>query len=169
MRFRNFHIWRGRLPHWRADGVTYYATFRHRRDLVEDERRLLLEALLRPDGRKWDLRMLLVLPRETHLIFAVRPGPAGAPYELAKVLEPAKAKAARQIMRRTGERYPPFWNESYDRIVRDAEEMRARWDEVVAAAAPTGQDGDIQAALWLADPPGDWEDVEASGRDLETP
>ena len=34
-KWANFNVWRGRLPHWRADDVTYYATFRHRRDLDE--------------------------------------------------------------------------------------------------------------------------------------
>lgn len=153
MPFRNFHIWRGRLPHWRADGVTYYVTFRHRRDLTEDERRLLLRALLRPDGAKWDLRMATVLPSETHLIFAVRESPSGTPYELADIIEPAKAKTARQIMKRSGERYPPFWHESYDRIVRDEVELRERWDEIVDAATRTSEDVDVAATVWLADPP----------------
>lgn len=153
MPFRNFHIWRGRLPHWRADGVTYYVTFRHRRDLSEDERRLLLKALLRPDGAKWDLRMAAVLPSETHLIFAVRESAAGAPYELADIIEPAKAKTARQIMKKSGERYPPFWHESYDRIVRDEDELRERWVEIVDAAANASGEADIEATVWMADPP----------------
>ena len=29
--WKGFHIWKGRLPHWRADDVTYYVTFRHKR------------------------------------------------------------------------------------------------------------------------------------------
>lgn len=153
MPFRNFHIWRGRLPHWRADGVTYYVTFRHRRDLVKDERRLLLKALLRPDGAKWDLRMAAVLPAATHLIFAVRESPAGAPYELADIIEPAKAKTARQIIKRTGERYPPFWHESYDRIVRDEDELRERWAEIADAASHADDGSDIESTVWMADPP----------------
>ncbi|MEQ1824042.1 MAG: hypothetical protein ABL949_16150, partial [Fimbriimonadaceae bacterium] len=87
MRFNNFSIWRGRLPHWRADGVRYYVTFRHRRDLSAEECQLLFRYLLRPDGKKWDLTILCVLPAATELIFEVHDAPTGRPYELSDVLE----------------------------------------------------------------------------------
>ncbi len=130
VRFKNFSIWRGRLPHWRADDVRYYVTFRHRRDLDEFERQLLSRALLRPDGRKWDLLILCVLPGQTDLIFSVRERPTGQPYELSEIIEKAKVKAGRQIAKRTGEHFPPFYAESYDRIIRDEPELEERWQTI---------------------------------------
>jgi hypothetical protein len=115
------------LPHWRADDVVYYATFRHRRSLDEAEMDLLFAALRRPDARRWDLQILCVLPEATELLVTVRNDRGGRPLELSDVIEKAKAKAGRQIVKRTGERFPPLYAESYDRIVRDDAEMEETW------------------------------------------
>ena len=130
MKFKNFSIWRGRLPHWRADEVTYFVTFRHRRELVDVEIRELFTALLRPDGTRWDLLALCVAPIETELLFRVGERTAGSSREISKIVEPAKNKVGRRIMKRTGERFPPFYTESYDRIVRDRAELEERWQTI---------------------------------------
>jgi hypothetical protein len=150
--FKNFSIWRGRLPHWRADGVVYYVTFRHRRPLDEEERRILLKLLLAPEGRKWDLEIVCVLPETTELMFQVREAPAGAPYELADIVEKAKTKAGRQIAKRTGERFPPFYGESYDRIVRDEAEYAERFGEIYGSpvALELVEDPAEYSGLWSA-------------------
>lgn len=129
-RWQNFRIWRGRLPHWRADDVQYYVTFRHRRALTEKERLLLLRALLKPEGKRWDLMILVVLPETTELIFTVREAPTGAPYELSEIVEKAKTKAGKLIIKASGERFPPFYGESFDRILRDESELEERWNAI---------------------------------------
>lgn len=133
-RWKNFSIWRGRLPHWRADDVLYYATFRHRRALLEAERRLLLRALLRPNGTKWWILAVRVGESDSELMFTMVPTPAGSSRELADVLEKAKARAGKEICRGTGERFAPFYGESYDRIVRDEEEREDRIAAMIDAA-----------------------------------
>ncbi|MCC7102763.1 MAG: hypothetical protein IT206_06775 [Fimbriimonadaceae bacterium] len=131
-RWENFKIWRGRLPHWRADNVTYYATFRHRRELGESDRNLLLRALLKPT--KWDLLAVCVLPGATEMLFTVKYAPSGEPYELSEVIEKAKQKAGKEIIKRTGEKWPPFYTESYDRIIRDSDELEERWLALLASS-----------------------------------
>jgi hypothetical protein len=155
MPFKNFSIWRGRLPHWRADDVRYYVTFRHRRDLSESERILLLRALLRPDGRRWDLLILCVLPGETQLIFTVRETTQGTAYELSDIIEKAKAKVGRQIVKQSGERFPPFYSESYDRIVRDDAELEERWQAIFDSPVSheLAEAAEEYDALWVAGAP----------------
>ncbi|MCC6685651.1 MAG: hypothetical protein IT205_01535 [Fimbriimonadaceae bacterium] len=131
-RWENFKIWRGRLPHWRADNVTYYATFRHRRELGESDRNLLLRALLKPT--KWDLLAVCVLPGATEMLFTVKCSPSGEPYELSEVIERAKQKAGKEIIKRTGEKWPPFYTESFDRIIRDRDELEERWLALLASS-----------------------------------
>ncbi|HSI73365.1 MAG TPA: hypothetical protein VK934_09310 [Fimbriimonas sp.] len=131
MAFKNFSIWRGKLPHWRADDVTYYVTFKHSRALSEAERGLLLRALTVPDGSKWNLQILCVLPERTELIFTVRETPAGQPYELSQIVEKAKSRVGKAILKKTGERFPPFYGESYDRIVRDELELEQRVKDIL--------------------------------------
>ena len=90
-----------------------------------------MRALLRPDTRKWDLLVLCVLPENTEMIFTVRDRADGIKYELSRIIESEKGKVGRQIMKKTGEKYPPFYGESYDRIIRDEAELDARWREII--------------------------------------
>ncbi len=151
MPFKNFHIWRGRLPHWRADDVTYYVVFRHRRGLELQERQVLMKCLLKPEGRKWNLLILCVLPQATELMFTVNERPDGAPYELAEIVEKAKAKAGKLIIKGSGERYPPFFQESFDRIVRDEVELEERWNAILESpvGAELCEDPEDYDALWV--------------------
>ncbi|RYG24582.1 hypothetical protein EON82_10220 [bacterium] len=155
MRWKNFEVWQGRLPHWRADDVTYYVMFRHRRPLDEFERRNLLRALLKPDGRQWELQILVVLPERTELLFKVHEAPAGRPYELSDIVEKAKTKVGRSIIKKTEERYPPFYEESYDRIVRDEAEFEERWQAIFDAPVneELAESAEEYDCLWVADAP----------------
>lgn len=155
MAFKNFKIWRGKLPHWRADGVTYFVTFRHRRVLDVSERNVLLRLLIKPDGRRWDLLIACVLPEKTDLIFRVLEAPSGEPYELSEIVEKAKTKAGKLIIKKSAERWPPFYNESYDRILRDEAELEERWEEIFESPSTyeLAEDPEEYDALWVADAP----------------
>jgi len=130
-RFQNFRIWRGRLPHWRADGETYFATFRHRRPLEPGERALLMKRLMSANSKRWELLAVAIAPESTQLIFRMLAGAEGHDLELADVLEKAKRTAGNDIIRRTSERFPPFYAESYDRIIRDQAEFEDRIAELL--------------------------------------
>ncbi|MFY9233577.1 MAG: hypothetical protein WAO58_03865 [Fimbriimonadaceae bacterium] len=155
MSFKNFSIWRGRLPHWRADDVQYYVTFRHRRELDEAERRALVSALLKPEGRQWNLLILCVLPTATELIFTVRDKPTGRPYELAGIVEKAKARSGKAITKKTGEKFPPFYHESFDRIIRDDAELEERWQTIFDSSvnAELVEDPEDWDGLWVVSAP----------------
>jgi hypothetical protein len=154
-RWQNFNIWRGRLPHWRADDVTYWVTFKHHRDLDEAERNLLFRSLLKPEGSKWNLVILCVLPTETNLVFSVNRSASGAPYELSGIVEKAKTKTGKAIVKKSGERWPPFYQESYDRIIRDAEELEAKLMEILESPV----------TYEVAEDPEEWECLWVAGRD----
>ncbi|MBS1724687.1 MAG: hypothetical protein JSS66_17230 [Armatimonadetes bacterium] len=149
-RWSNFSIWRGRLPHWRADGVHYYVTFRHRRELDEAERGLLFAALLKQQGRKWDIELLCVLPDKTELLATVQGAPTGDAYELSDLVERAKKRAGKEIIKKSGERFPPFYLESYDRIVRDADEMASFSEGIVQGPVSAGlcEESNDYPCLW---------------------
>ncbi|MDR3688999.1 MAG: hypothetical protein P4L46_06435 [Fimbriimonas sp.] len=155
MPFKNFSIWRGRLPHWRASDVTYYVTFRSRRHLEVWERSLLLRELLKPDGKRWQLLIVSVLPEKTDLVFRVCEDANGLPYELSQIVERAKTKAGKLILKKSGERFSPFYNESFDRILRDESELEERWTEIFEEPISLGlaSDPEEYETLWIADSP----------------
>lgn len=134
MKFKNFSIWKKKLPHWRADEVTYYLTFRYRRELDLKEQQLLFSALLSTDQKKWDLLLLATFPECTEMIVQVSNyEKEGQEPELSKIIEPIKAKVARKIMSLTEERYSPFYLESYDRIIRDESEYIERIQKILSS------------------------------------
>lgn len=118
-------MWRGRLPHWRADDEVYYVTFRHRRELDQTEMGLLFSGFMRPEGTTWSLFCLAVGPEETHIIFRMLPKGDLVP-ELSKKIEAVKTKVGRKIIKASGEKFPPFYTESYDRIIRDEAEFEEK-------------------------------------------
>ncbi len=115
----------------------------------------MLRMLIRPDGRKWDLLIVCVLPEQTELIFRVREASSGEPYELSEIVEKAKLKAGCQIIKASGERWPPFYAESYDRIIRDDAELEERWEQIFDSPTTLEmpQDPDEYEGLWVADAP----------------
>ena len=135
--------------------MNYYVTFRHRRDLTLKESSLLLAELLRPDGRKWDVHIACVLPGQTEIIFRIRQDPDRQPIELATIVEPAKRKAGNKIVRLSGEKFPPFFVESYDRIIRDDAEFEERWQSIFDS--PLGnelvEDSEEYTALYVSQAP----------------
>lgn len=152
-RFRNFRIWRGRLPHWRAEGEIYYVTFRHRRPLAPDERRRLLGKLLRLENSVWNLIAACVLPDATEMLFRMARSADGETPEFSEALEKAKASVGRRIAKGAGERFSPFFSESYDRIVRDEEEFEARLDALLGSPVAAGlvEEPEQYDSLFVAD------------------
>jgi REP-associated tyrosine transposase len=149
--WQNFSVWRGRLPHWRADDVNYYVTFRHRRALEPIERQILLNALLKPEGRKWDVQIACVLPEQSDLIVTLLVPSDGRADKLAGIVEKAKVQAGKAILKRTEERFPPFYTESYDRIIRDDPERIAFLEQIVRGPVDAGlaESPEEYGGLWV--------------------
>ena len=131
-------MWRGRLPHWRADDENYYVTFNHRRPLEDHECRVLFAHLMRAQRSRLDYMVLVVVPEKTEMIFQVKKDSEGQEYELSDVIEKAKTKAGRQIIKASGEKWPPYSMESYDRILRDDAEVEEFATRIVKAPEEAG-------------------------------
>ena len=141
MRWDNFSIWRGRLPHWRADNVVYYVTFRHRRELDDQERTTIFTEVGKLDTKKIQIVILCTTPLTTEMMFRVVEA-----VELSDVIEPAKRRAGKRIIKKSGERFPPFYDESYDHIVRDDAEFEEMWTRILESPVDQG----------LAEDPGEY-------------
>jgi hypothetical protein len=154
-RWENFTVWRGKLPHWRADNVCYYATFRHRRPLDASEREILFREIRKTEMRFLETDIIGVLPETSALIFRVKVDRHGRPAELSDALEKAKARAGKRIIKSTGERFPPFYEESFDRILRDELEYEAYWTEILESpvTAELAESPEDYATLYVANAP----------------
>jgi len=153
MAWQNFKIWRGKLPHWRADDVQYFITFRHQRPLSPEECNTLFRQLLKPESRQWNLQILCVLPEATELLVTVNEKREGERFELSDIVEKAKKVAGRLIIKKSGERFPPFYAESFDRIMRDQGEFEETWKSIVESPGRSNliDNCDQYPSLWFPD------------------
>ncbi|MFN7172386.1 MAG: hypothetical protein ACK4P3_06335 [Fimbriimonadaceae bacterium] len=151
MSFKRLKIWRGRLPHWRAEGVRYYVTFRHRRPLTYHERRILFGQLNRL-SKEWQINVFYVGENSSSMVFEPLPdSPAEMNQEFSDRLEKLKLKAGRQIIKSTGEKWTPFYGESYDHIIRDEEDLLNILDEIEESATDGVPDEDESEFLFQAE------------------
>src|SRR5216684_4194183 len=121
--------YRGKLPHWRQDQVTYFVTWRlgrSREELDASERDLVVAAMKSFDGQRYQLAAYVVMDDHVHALLTPFVG-----YELKAILHSWKSFTARQ-MQREHKRFGRVWqDESFDRIVRDDEEFAQKLDYIV--------------------------------------
>lgn len=117
----NFKAYRRHLPHWRADHVIYFVTWSVASgcdNLNEEERTAVASAIEFFNNKRYWLLAYVVMDDHVHVLVRVSPE-----YSLEKVLHSWRSFTAHQFVREN-HRIAPVWNqESYDRIVRDKDEL----------------------------------------------
>lgn len=115
----NLNIRRRNLPHWSLAGSLYFVTFRVANGTLSDvEKSIVLQHLLEGAGRFYRLPSTVIMPDHVHLL--VQPLP---PYDLSRVLKGIKGVSARKINLNRQSQGQIWQDESWDRLVRDAEEF----------------------------------------------
>jgi REP element-mobilizing transposase RayT len=108
-----------KLPHWTLKGVTYFVTFKtYKGKLSIDEQELILEHVKEGDSRFYTLIALVVMPDHVHLLLT----PIKS-YTLSRIMRGIKGVSAHKINLLRKTRRNVWQDESYDRIVRDQNEL----------------------------------------------
>ena len=120
------------LPHMQEPGSTYFITFRTRGHLLDERaRKIVLDACLFWDGRKYELHAAAILPDHVHLLLTPLPTFKSRGYHnLSDILHSLKGYSARRINQVVGRKGPLWLDESYDRIVRDEKEFLEKWNYI---------------------------------------
>jgi REP element-mobilizing transposase RayT len=94
--------------------------------LPDDARRQVMENIRYDHGKRYDLVLAVVMPDHVHLLTHPSQKSPGAWYDLAEILKGIKGVSARrinQLLKTTGR----VWQqESYDRIIRDDQELEEK-------------------------------------------
>lgn len=119
------------LPHWQQGGATYFVTFRSLSvELSKEHRGLVLHAALHFDQQRYTLWAAVVMPDHVHLLLTPLEREPGQWWSLSSITHSLKAYTAKQVnagLRRSG----ALWmQESFDRIVRDEEELVEKWQYI---------------------------------------
>ena len=127
-------VTRRRLPHWALEGSTYFVTFRLVAGaLTREERRLVLDHVAAGHTRFYSLLAVVVMPDHVHLI--LRPIETDT---LSRIMRGIKGVSANLLNRARGTRGTVWQDESYDRIVRDADELTEKWNYMLDNPAKAG-------------------------------
>ena len=98
-----------------------------------DVRREVVRCLLHFDGTRYDIDSFVVMPNHVHILMTPSAG-----YDLSKLIQGFKGVRARSCNRLIG-RNGKFWmDESYDRVVRDPNELMAFRDYIAQNPTKAG-------------------------------
>ena len=112
-------IRRRNLPHWTLEGSTYFVTFRVEKGiLTDDECQIVLDHLISNDGNFYILGAAVVMPDHVHIPIRSMEG-----YDLSRIMKGIKGASSRKINLHRGTTGTVWQDESWDRIVRNAEEF----------------------------------------------
>jgi REP element-mobilizing transposase RayT len=112
-------ITRRHLPHWSLNGSIYFVTFRSKvPPFEENERKIILDHIKAGDGKFYSCYAAVVMPDHVHLL--IQPFDS---YTLSRVMSGIKGVSAYKINRHRRAKGTVWQHESYDRIVRDAQEF----------------------------------------------
>jgi len=137
-------IKRRHLPHWTLKGSTYFVTFRTERGqtgmsvlLSVEEQKLVLRHIIDGNGKFYKRMAVVVMPDHVHIIFEPIEG-----YSISRIMKGIKGVSARKInLKRKEKRMDSYVNttdrnvcctgsiwqeESYDRIIRDPDELNEK-------------------------------------------
>jgi thiamine-phosphate pyrophosphorylase len=110
---------RRRLPHWRLSGSTYFLTFRLARgELPAAERAVVLNHVRAGDGQWYKLVAAVVMPDHVHLLLRPNDG-----VDLSRILKGIKGVSARLVNAARNTTGQVWQDESWDRIMRDQDEL----------------------------------------------
>lgn len=114
-------IYRGKLPHWRMDGSTYFITWRlavFQPVLEPEERTLVANAVKFFAGERYNLLAYVVMDDHVHVLAAPK-----EMFSLQETVHSWKSYTANRLQRKFG-RIGMIWQDEYfDRIVRDEREL----------------------------------------------
>jgi len=133
------HEYRGHLPHWRLDGATYAVTWRLHRSqapMTPAERADVVSSLRQVDSLRYELIAFVVMDDHVHVVVSPQ-----AEWRLDQIVHSWKSFTAHQWVRTFGRTSPVWQDESYDRILRDEQELVRtaeyvldnpfrRWDDI---------------------------------------
>jgi REP element-mobilizing transposase RayT len=121
--------YRRNLPHMQRDYTPHFITFctKFRRVLPDSARDIVLGCCVYDHGRRYQLRVAVVMPDHVHVILTPRIHEIRHEIiSLPEILKAIKGASAHAINRDVGNHGTIWQEESFDRVVRTSESMDAK-------------------------------------------
>jgi REP element-mobilizing transposase RayT len=122
-------FYRRQLPHLQVDDARHFVTFctDRRRILPTHVRSIVLECCLHDNGKKFDLKVAVVMPDHVHIIFTpLVDNEAMEVWSLAKIMNAIRGVSAHKINKVLGRKGRVWQPESFDHVLRTSESLDAK-------------------------------------------
>jgi REP element-mobilizing transposase RayT len=122
-------FYRRQLPHLQYDDRQHFVTFctDHRWILPQRVRSIVLECCLHDNGKKFDLRIAVVMPDHVHMIFVpLVDREALEVCSLADIMDAIKGASTHKVNKALGRKGRLWQPESFDHVVRSSESLDAK-------------------------------------------
>jgi REP element-mobilizing transposase RayT len=139
------------LPHLQVEGKTIFLTFCTKSHLIVPEfvRTQVLHHCLHDHGIKIRVHGAVVMPDHVHMVFTPLWDARGYPYTLAEITSGIKGASAHSINRMLGRKGAVWQEESFDRVLRCNEAVRAKVEYVCANPIRKGLCRSADEYPWL--------------------
>ncbi|HLZ41396.1 MAG TPA: transposase [Candidatus Sulfotelmatobacter sp.] len=145
-------FYRRQLPHLQWDDKPHFVTFctDHRWILPISVRVLILESCLHDNGKKFDMKVAVVMPDHVHLIFTplVRHEVMEV-CSLAEIMDAIKGASAHRINKALGRKGRVWQAESFDHVLRSSESLDAKVQYLLDNPVRQGLAREWQEYPWL--------------------
>jgi putative transposase len=142
----DFRIYRRNLPHLRARGHMYFVTWRLANlqpDLFPEERTIVVDALRWFQGQRYDLWGFVVMNDHVHVLVMPEDD-----FTLEAILHSWKSFTASRLQKVSGRRGAIWQDESFDRVVRNEEELYEKMDYILNNPAKRWLDQQQYRWVW---------------------
>jgi len=142
--------WRN-LPHLQVEGKMIFLTFCTKDHLILPERvrTQVLRHCLHDHGSKIHIHGVVVMPDHVHMVFTPLWDTRGCSYTLAEITNGIKGASAHSINRMLGRKGSVWQDESFDRVLRCGEAVRAKVEYVCANPVRKGLCRNADEYPWL--------------------
>ncbi|HHI02675.1 MAG: hypothetical protein DRP51_09480 [Candidatus Zixiibacteriota bacterium] len=108
-----------KLPHWTQEGSVYFVTFRSKStQFAVEERKLILRHIIRGNNNYYTLIATVVMPDHVHILLVPQTN-----FSLSRIMKGIKGVTAKKINQCRNQKGSIWQAESYDRIIRDNDEL----------------------------------------------
>jgi REP element-mobilizing transposase RayT len=124
--------YRRKLPHLQKDDRPVFVTFNTngRWALPDVIRDVVLECCLYQNGRMACVHVVVVMPEHVHIVFTPIAAGSTAPFAVAEIMQNIKAVSAHRINKLLGRTGRVWQEESFDHVLRCAENLYETIDYV---------------------------------------
>jgi REP-associated tyrosine transposase len=135
---RKYAYWRT-LPHCQKENRALFITFAtyHRWKLPEAARDLALEACVHANARKCVLHAAVIMPDHAHLVCTPLADTEGY-FSIPEIMHAIKSESAHRINKALGRRGHVWQDESFDHVLRSAENLEEKIAYILANPVRAG-------------------------------